>query len=111
LRRAIEMLDESDCVVGPATDGSYDLIGLTAAARTTALPALFRDIPYGTSDVLVQTLHVAENIGLTVALLDELPVVDLPEDLAAAEEILLADQLEADRVGTSRWRGRFTGRT
>jgi hypothetical protein len=110
LRRALQKLDEFDCVIGPSKDGGYYLIGLAPSARATALPVLFRDMPWGTSDVLVQTLHTAANAGLTVALLDELPDVDLPADIPAAERLLASAQASRPRGAAPRgWRRWFAG--
>lgn len=62
-------------VLGPALDGGYYLIGATAA------PDVFRDVPWGTGDVLAQTVAEAERLGLVVQLLDPLGDVDTVEDL------------------------------
>jgi len=91
LREALTALDTHDVVLGPATDGGYYLVGLTRTAGSAALRPLFADMPWGTSDVLVQTIHAAENTGLTVAVLAELADVDRPEDVEAAERHLAAD--------------------
>jgi rSAM/selenodomain-associated transferase 2 len=53
-------------------------------------------MPWGSTDVLVQTQHAARNAGLTVALLEELPDVDLPEDVPAAEALLAAERVGRD---------------
>jgi rSAM/selenodomain-associated transferase 1 len=66
-----------DLVLGPATDGGYWLIGLRRPC-----PALFRDVDWGTSRVLNQTLARAESLGLKVKLLEALSDMDRPQDLA-----------------------------
>lgn len=109
LRAALARLDEADCVIGPSTGGGYYLLGLSPDARARAVPALFTDIPWGTPEVLVQTLHTAGNKGLTVALLDELTIVDAPQDVEAAERILadvhpVSPSVSAPR-GWRRWLG------
>ncbi len=52
LDTAIAHLDTVPCVLGPAEDGGYYLIGLTPAA-----PHVFDDIPWGTQRVLADTLQ------------------------------------------------------
>lgn len=52
LETAIAHLDTVPCVLGPAEDGGYYLIGLTPAA-----PTVFDGIPWGTERVLADTLQ------------------------------------------------------
>ena len=68
-------LDTTDVVVGPAEDGGYVLIGLKRAE-----PALFRDIDWGTDQVLEQTLRAASQAQCSIAMLATLWDVDRPED-------------------------------
>ena len=75
-QKAFAALDEYDVVLGPALDGGYYLIGMRRF-----VPALFQDIAWGTSTVLVQTQRIAAEHGLRVFLLDPLPDVDEPADL------------------------------
>ena len=77
VQAALDRLGENDLVLGPASDGGYYLIGLRSPA-----PSLFDGIPWGTGEVLLATLRVAEAAGLSVTLLPRLPDVDCPEDLA-----------------------------
>ncbi|OOG25928.1 hypothetical protein B1C78_05615 [Thioalkalivibrio denitrificans] len=77
LRRAMTWLDAgADLVLGPAEDGGYVLIG---AGRAEA--ELFRDMPWGTDRVFVETCKRAEDLGLDVRCLEVLPDLDRPEDL------------------------------
>jgi glycosyltransferase A (GT-A) superfamily protein (DUF2064 family) len=78
-RRAFDLLDETDVVLGPALDGGYYLV----AARTER-PELFVGIAMGTGTVLSETLVRATAGGLQVALLPPLRDLDRVEDLAAA---------------------------
>lgn len=82
LGSAFSLLREHDLVLGPARDGGYYLIGLTAAH-----PALFQDLPWGTAAVLVQTQIRAARLGLKTALLEPLTDIDRPEDLAVWDKI------------------------
>ena len=88
LRLAFAGLSDHDLVLGPARDGGYYLIGARGGA-----PDVFAGVAWGTGDVLAQTLAAAGRAGLSAALLDELPDVDRPEDLAAT---CLAAGLPAD---------------
>jgi hypothetical protein len=63
-------------VLGPALDGGYYLIGLRRL-----IPELFKNINWGTSEVLHQTIDVAQSLALSFACLAPLADVDRPEDL------------------------------
>lgn len=75
LLQAFTALNDSDLVLGPATDGGYYLIGMKVRAAY-----LFEGIAWSTSQVLSQTLHVASQHSLTTTLLPELCDIDTPED-------------------------------
>jgi hypothetical protein len=80
LQKAMDLLENHDLVLGPAQDGGYYLIGMKAPQ-----PALFPpDLPWGTDQVLEETLRAADRQGLQAALLETLPDIDRPEDLSAA---------------------------
>jgi rSAM/selenodomain-associated transferase 2/rSAM/selenodomain-associated transferase 1 len=91
LRAAFSALDTHDCVLGPAEDGGYYLIGLRRSAADRATGALFANMPWGSSEVLAQTLNAAEHAGITAAQLETLPDVDRPEDVEPARRLLAAD--------------------
>jgi rSAM/selenodomain-associated transferase 1 len=65
LRRAFRALERAQCVLGPARDGGYYLIG----ARQVLPPSLFSAMPWSTAGVLRETLARARAAGLSVALL------------------------------------------
>lgn len=75
IAEAWSALDRSDVVLGPATDGGYWLIGLSAPQ-----PGLFEGIEWSTDRVLAQTLERAGQSGLKTRLLRELADVDTAED-------------------------------
>ena len=75
IAQAESALETADVVLGPAEDGGYVLIGCKRAE-----PALFRDIDWGTDQVLEQTLRAASQAQRSVAVLDTLWDVDRPED-------------------------------
>ncbi|XWK90181.1 MAG: TIGR04282 family arsenosugar biosynthesis glycosyltransferase [Phormidium sp.] len=70
-------LSQHELVLGPATDGGYYLIGLKRL-----IPELFTGINWGTSEVLQQTVKIAQNLKLVVAYLTILSDIDRAEDLA-----------------------------
>lgn len=68
-------LTGSEVVLGPANDGGYWLIGLRAPGGE-----LFRDIEWGGSRVLSQTVQRASRLGLRVHQLRALGDIDTAED-------------------------------
>ena len=83
LGKAEELMESSDLVFGPALDGGYYLIGMSAPC-----PGIFAEMPWGEADVLERSLDAAKRGGRKTALLPPLADVDRPEDIAAAEEEL-----------------------
>jgi len=63
-------------VIGPAADGGYYLIGLKSPE-----PNLFRNIPWGSSEVLSCTYTRLKKSGLTFSQLHEHHDIDRPDDL------------------------------
>lgn len=84
----------ADVVIGPADDGGYYLIGVTAPQ-----PRLFEDVPWSTSSVLPTTLARARELRLRCHLLPSWFDVDTEGDLRR-----LRDQMEADGGGPPRTR-------
>ncbi|MGH9321499.1 MAG: TIGR04282 family arsenosugar biosynthesis glycosyltransferase [Vicinamibacteria bacterium] len=78
---AFEALSRSDVVLGPAADGGYYLIG----ARIF-LPDVFREISWGTAEVLRQTRSILETLGNSYELLVPWYDIDRPGDLARLRE-------------------------
>ena len=78
ISRAFDLLcqGEADVVFGPAEDGGYYLLGM---GRTWA--GLFRDIPWGTPQVLAASLERARHLGLRIALLPQSYDIDTLSDL------------------------------
>lgn len=79
LRRAAEILDTKDAVLGPARDGGYYLLGLSKTE-----PFLFQDIPWSTPDVADITLKRMRQRKMSCALLPELEDLDEAENLKSA---------------------------
>jgi len=84
----------ADLALGPADDGGYYLIGLRAPCA-----ALFRDVPWSTSEVTRITLERAREAGLSVHLLPPWFDVDTEADLRR-----LAADLRATAQGPARTR-------
>jgi hypothetical protein len=83
LRRAFEVLiDPGDVVLGPSDDGGYYLIGLRKPA-----PRLLREVRMSTPQVLADTVHIARQENLRVALLP--PWYDVDDQ--SSFERLIAD--------------------
>ena len=96
-----------DAVIGPAEDGGYALIGLSRCD-----PELFRDIPWGGSEVLAQTRRRLVALSWRSSELPVLWDVDRPEDLGRLPEEMREGSMPAaggagDRSesGTPRNRG------
>ena len=64
-------------VIGPAEDGGYWTLGLTAPADR-----LFEDIPWSTDRVLSLTLQRFHEVGRKPVILPTLADCDTPDDLA-----------------------------
>ncbi len=78
LDAAYAALEQNDAVIGPAEDGGYWCIGLSRP-----LPALFRNMAWGTSSVAKMTRERAVSEGIALAELRELNDVDRLDDLQA----------------------------
>lgn len=78
IARAFAALGKSDCVIGPAEDGGYWLIGMK---RTRTTPTLFRNVRWSSPHTLSDTLASLPR-GLGVALLETLGDVDEPGDVS-----------------------------
>jgi rSAM/selenodomain-associated transferase 2 len=80
VREALAGLARTPVVLGPAEDGGYYLIGVRADVADSASTALFRQIPWGTTEVLAVTLARLSTLGITPALLPTLADIDRPAD-------------------------------
>jgi len=91
MEMAFRALEENNCVIGPASDGGYYLIGLNQLA-----PHLFKDIDWGGEKVLPQTLSAAS--ALSVRQLKPLHDVDLPEDIPPRISIIIPTLNEVEHL-------------
>ena len=76
VKQAFERLDDVDCVLGPASDGGYYLIGLRRRSS-----AVFKEITWSGSSVLDQTVQRIAAAGLSLALLPPWYDIDDVDDL------------------------------
>jgi rSAM/selenodomain-associated transferase 1 len=76
LQLAFAALGQAPCVLGPAADGGYWLVGLNRGAS-----ALFAGIDWGGDRVLQQTLARADQLGLAPVLLPQQSDLDAIGDL------------------------------
>jgi uncharacterized protein len=81
LQQAFTALERTDLVIGPAHDGGYYLLGMTAHH-----PALFEGVAWSTDAVRAQTESIAERLGLTCTLLPALADVDTEADWLAVRD-------------------------
>jgi uncharacterized protein len=71
-------------VLGPADDGGYYLIGLSAPC-----PQIFADVEWSSSNTLRQTVAGAARCGLTASYLPQWYDIDEPNDLRRLERDIL----------------------
>ncbi len=81
IHSALKILTNHDLVLGPTFDGGYYLLGIGPSCTTADLNSLLTDIPWGTAEVLEQTLARAEAAGCSYGVLPTLHDIDRPEDL------------------------------
>jgi rSAM/selenodomain-associated transferase 1 len=75
LQMAFDKLDETDLVLGPASDGGYYLLGMKELE-----PSVFHGIEWSTETVLARTLEKIQAAGKSCALLPVLSDVDTEAD-------------------------------
>ncbi len=76
VKAAIDTLQKTDVVIGPADDGGYYLIGI---ARP--YPFLFQNMRWSTEHVMPDTLHRLRQRKIGFKLLETLHDCDRPDDL------------------------------
>lgn len=75
IREAFTALDYADIVIGPAMDGGYYLIGMK-----TTHPELFENIPWGTENVLEESIARIQQSGWACSAVQTLTDIDTLED-------------------------------
>jgi len=76
IKNAFDMLNDSDFVIGPASDGGYYLLGLRRF-----LPDIFEGINWSKDSVFKDTINIIDRHNFSVSLLEELNDIDTIEDL------------------------------
>lgn len=76
-RDAITSLKENDIVISQTYDGGYCLIGINKNYKELFI----NDVRWGNQSVINNTFRIANDLGLTIGLLEKLRDIDLPEDL------------------------------
>jgi len=80
LQDAFAQLQTHDCVIGPARDGGYYLLGMH-----TFTPAVFQNKAWSTATVFADTLADLQQAGKSVFLLPVLSDIDTVEDLESLQ--------------------------
>ena len=91
--RAYEMLESSDCVLGPSEDGGYYLIGFREDSFETGC---FENIKWSTSDVYDDTLKILNKRSKKVYNLPRLNDIDTMDDL---KELVSSGGSTGNRTG------------
>lgn len=76
IHQAFELLDKHDCVISPAEDGGFVLLGLKVFP-----PALFENIIWSSTSVCKTLMTNAKLLNLSYFCLETLWDVDTPKDL------------------------------
>ncbi|MFA0963093.1 TIGR04282 family arsenosugar biosynthesis glycosyltransferase [Roseivirga sp. BDSF3-8] len=79
IRKAYEMLDKYDVVLGPSEDGGYYLLAMKSLHEW-----LFQNKEWSTESVLQDTLEDLRTTGRTVGLLQTMNDIDTEEDLKSS---------------------------
>jgi rSAM/selenodomain-associated transferase 1 len=87
IQEAFEKLENTDIVIGPASDGGYYLLGLNRF-----IPGLFMNIPWSSEKVLSTTQSFLDENNISFALLPLLSDVDYQEDWEKFKDKLLNTQ-------------------
>jgi rSAM/selenodomain-associated transferase 1 len=83
LARAVAGLNRVPVVLGPANDGGYVLVAVRVRNAQ-----MFREIPWGTPEVLEATRRRLQESGVAWIELESLADIDRPEDLAGWQDLL-----------------------
>ena len=81
VHKAFQILEHTDCVLGPALDGGYYLVG----CRDTP-PPIFQNIDWSSDQVLSQTCAALESAGVSYDLLPPWIDIDTIDDLNSIQD-------------------------
>lgn len=82
MAEALDAVKTNDLVLGPARDGGYYLVGLRGT-----IPPIFEGISWGGGTVFQETMRIANDMGLSVHLMEDLDDIDRPDDLSVWESV------------------------
>ena len=99
---ALARLKPATVTLGPAADGGYYLIGLTAPGPGGAVPDLFTDIRWGTSAAFNDTVRAAARAGISVERVPEWYDVDDADGLARLGADIAPSREEGPAQATAR---------
>lgn len=80
IKKANEILETKDLVVGPTYDGGYYLIGMNQPVKE-----LFTNFEWSTDTVFDRTISIAEDMNLKTGLMQKLSDIDNLDDLKKFE--------------------------
>lgn len=100
LEEAFEMLQRTDVVIGPATDGGYYLLGLKEPT-----PELFTDMAWSKAGVFSETLSRLQNLNRNYLLLPVRNDIDEVEDLQEGWRLAESPVSALSREPASRLKG------
>ncbi len=81
VHKGFQILEHTDCVLGPALDGGYYLVG----CRNT-IPPIFQNIAWSSDQVLSQTCAALESAGVSYDLLPPWIDIDTIDDLNSIQD-------------------------
>ncbi|MFC1667792.1 TIGR04282 family arsenosugar biosynthesis glycosyltransferase [Chlamydiota bacterium] len=93
INKAFSELDSGDCVIGPAQDGGYYLLGMKRY-----YPEIFTDIEWSTATVFTQTAEQMRKSQLDFSVLSVLSDIDTYHDLHTLKKDLSSRQVNSDRL-------------
>ena len=102
LEHAWQLLEDSDCVIGPASDGGYWLIGFRGSVAGDARTAVFEKIDWSTATVLAQSVERITQAGLSLALLPVWYDIDSADDVEMLRGHLKAMAAAGEEAGLLR---------
>jgi rSAM/selenodomain-associated transferase 1 len=83
IEAAFQQLESHECVIGPARDGGYYLLGMK-----TYYPEIFEDVSWSTASVFNETVQQMEALGTSYSMLKKLNDVDTIEDWKEVKDAL-----------------------
>ena len=81
VHKAFQILEHTDCVLGPALDGGYYLVGCCDTP-----PPIFQNIDWSSDQILSQTCAALESAGVSYDLLPPWIDIDTIDDLNSIQD-------------------------